>query len=374
MIVVGTATVNPHTGKVELNANSAMGFGTARGVRLSNFTSVSLTLTNISGVDQSQEYLAPQTQMVYPTANIGATPIIESDQPAAVIAEFLLVEWSTDPDTDFIGTYPAALPVPITESPSTGSVIFASTAPVTATQAKPFIVDTHAFDSILLNFQGGAAGTSDVYYYWLDQDQTVLSQGCLISGVTSGEVLGFQMNVKAYYLALWIDGNTHTFANMHVSAALAPMSTDVDVQALFGNGTKVFSSVGNSVYNWDNNIPVNTVQTHTHLPLTPTQNVIGGRFRLVAVYPKDAMFIIQLDKNASSNLWNGLGNAGVQVMLTAGEGTLYNNASYYVDKEITLAPVPLDFSNSGWFMIRVDVASTTTDMSLKLIPMNGSVS
>lgn len=124
MIVVGTATVNPSTGKVELVA--PLGFGTARGIRLSNFTGDSLILTNISGVDQSQEYLAPQTQMVYPTDNIGATPtIVGYSYGSEQIAQNLLVEWSTEPNADFIGTYPAALPAAISAT-GIGSSIFDS--------------------------------------------------------------------------------------------------------------------------------------------------------------------------------------------------------------------------------------------------------
>lgn len=109
MIVPGTATVNPDTHYVELSA--PMGFGTARGVRLSNFTGTTITLQNISGVDQSQEYLAPLTQMVYPTSNVGVTPrAFGVGYPSDQIAQNLLVEWSTDPGADFLGTYPAALP------------------------------------------------------------------------------------------------------------------------------------------------------------------------------------------------------------------------------------------------------------------------
>lgn len=125
MIVVGTAVVNPSTEQVELRA--PMGFGTARGVRLSNFTGDSITLTNISGVDQSQEYLAPQTQMVYPTANVGAVPTaVGVSYPPDQIAQNILVEWSTDPDADFLGTYPAALPANISSFQGTARVFHAA--------------------------------------------------------------------------------------------------------------------------------------------------------------------------------------------------------------------------------------------------------
>lgn len=116
MIVPGTATVNPSTGIVQISA--PMGFGTTRGVRLSNYTTDVLILTNISSVDQSQEYLPPQTQMVYPSVNVGILPTVTGvTLPAASIAANLFVEWSTDPTNDFVGTYPAALPVKVAYQP-----------------------------------------------------------------------------------------------------------------------------------------------------------------------------------------------------------------------------------------------------------------
>lgn len=136
MIVVGTATVNSSTGKVDLVA--PLGFGTARGVRLSNFTGDTITLTNIAGTSQSQEYLAPQTQMVYSTTNIGATPTaVGTSYSSDQIASNLLIEWSTDPDSDFIGTYPAALPAAISNTNGASVIYSEGNIP---TSGAPFVV------------------------------------------------------------------------------------------------------------------------------------------------------------------------------------------------------------------------------------------
>lgn len=118
MIVVGTATVNDNTGKVELRA--PLGFGAVRALRLSNFNADAIILTNISGVDQSQEYLQPQQQMVYQSINVGNIPTLNGlSLPPTQIASNLLVEWSTDPTADFIGTYPVGLPSQISSTNGT---------------------------------------------------------------------------------------------------------------------------------------------------------------------------------------------------------------------------------------------------------------
>lgn len=149
MIIVGTAEVNSSTGQVELIA--PMGFNTAEGVRLSNFTGDTVTITGINGRDQSQEYLAPQTQMVYATANIGATPtVIGFTYTAEQIAANLLVEWSTDPSNDFLGTYPTALPTGITVAYGTSLVnSFPSTTPLnTVPRDLGIIPTTYGYVSI----------------------------------------------------------------------------------------------------------------------------------------------------------------------------------------------------------------------------------
>lgn len=118
MIIVGQASVNPDTGNVELVA--PLGFATARAVRVSNFNSDAVILSNISGVDQSQEYLMPQQQNVYPTANAGRVPTANGlSLPPDQIATNLLVEWSTDPQADFLGTYPVGIPAQVTSTNGT---------------------------------------------------------------------------------------------------------------------------------------------------------------------------------------------------------------------------------------------------------------
>lgn len=159
MIVVGTAVVNASTGKVELIA--PMGFGTARGVRLSNFTGDTLILTDISGTSQSQEYLAPQTQMVYPTANVGNTPfVLGYSYPPSQVAANLLVEWSTDPDADFIGTYPASLPTGITTSLA-GTNLINSYPSGTQFGSTPILLGDIASDYVMVELIYDGASVTD---------------------------------------------------------------------------------------------------------------------------------------------------------------------------------------------------------------------
>lgn len=367
MIIVGTAVVNASTGKVNLVA--PMGFGTARGVRLSNYTSVTLTLINISGTEQSQEYLAPQTQMIYTSANIGATPIVESDQPASVVAEYLLVEWSTEPDVDFIGTYPAALPSPIQESPSTGAVIYSSTTVTPASQASPFVVDVHAFQSILLNMKSASNGFPQLNYFWLDANQNLIDQGVLLrpSDGTGTFWAGLRLNVKGYYLALTLSGNTNSFAALYVTASLTPITTGLDVEVLNPVGSKVYPAILTPQLAWDNNIPVNAIGSHA-LPVVNKPPVIGGWYHLQASYPSDAVFVLQLQEEGST--FHTVGHGDTSLLLTSGEGVTVNS-TVYIEKDIYIRPAFLDNINARWFYIDVITASTTADMSMSLAPRTG---
>lgn len=86
------------------------GFGGIEAVRLSNYTSDALILTNIDTDRPGQEYLLPFQQNVYRQKNVRQAPQIE-----AVIlgndfqTSSVLVEWSTEPLADFPGTYPVEL-------------------------------------------------------------------------------------------------------------------------------------------------------------------------------------------------------------------------------------------------------------------------
>jgi len=110
MIILGKATIAPQG--VIIDTQDISGFNTVAAVRLSNYSGDVITLRNISGQDQSEEYLMPLQQMVYPSANIRNIPTLEAlSLGNAIVVETVLVEWSTDPLVDFQGTYP----VPLTE-------------------------------------------------------------------------------------------------------------------------------------------------------------------------------------------------------------------------------------------------------------------
>ena len=108
MILLGEAIV---TG-THVNITAPAGWATVRALRLTNYTSDVLVLTNISGVDQSQEYLLPLQQMVYRSINSSNIPTVEGISLGALTTvPTVLVEWSTEPLVDFIGTYPTAIGV-----------------------------------------------------------------------------------------------------------------------------------------------------------------------------------------------------------------------------------------------------------------------
>ena len=130
MIVIGSAVFDPVKDTVSLDTKDVAGFNTVVAVRLTNYTSDVLVLTNINGRGQGQEYLMPLQQMVYLFPNVTQVPLIRGLQLGADIpASALLVEWSLDvgdgaPDTDFPGTYPTQVTAPATVG--TGFAILAS--------------------------------------------------------------------------------------------------------------------------------------------------------------------------------------------------------------------------------------------------------
>lgn len=110
MIIIGTAVVSANGQYVTFP--SPAGFNTVLAVRIANYSGDSVQLSNIHSVQQGQELLQPQQQMVYVSPNLSAIPkAVGLTYPPAQIAAGLQVEWSTDPDSDFIGQYPVALPV-----------------------------------------------------------------------------------------------------------------------------------------------------------------------------------------------------------------------------------------------------------------------
>jgi hypothetical protein len=114
VIILGSAkvTANGQTVTIARPPGSEGPNSPYQAVRLTNFTSDVLVLTNIGGTVQSQEYLAPLATMVYHSEPSGPIPTIVGQALGANLPlTAVLVEWSTDPDNDFIGTYPYTNPV-----------------------------------------------------------------------------------------------------------------------------------------------------------------------------------------------------------------------------------------------------------------------
>ena len=114
MIVIGSSTISANGSVVTIN--SPGGFGAYEGVRLTNYTANILILTNISGNEQgqSQELLLPLQQMTYHTKNVSTVPTVTvfGIEGTLQVAPQVLVEWSTNPLDDFIGTYPVTIGTP----------------------------------------------------------------------------------------------------------------------------------------------------------------------------------------------------------------------------------------------------------------------
>lgn len=91
------------------------GFNSIAAVRLSSFNPVPVIVNNVGGWGQSgQQYLMPNQSNVYATQNVSTTPTL-GPVPSDTIADVLTnvyVEWSTDPQVDFVGVYPAQLSLP----------------------------------------------------------------------------------------------------------------------------------------------------------------------------------------------------------------------------------------------------------------------
>lgn len=125
------------------------GFGAINGLRLTNYTGMTLLLNNMASTGQGEEYLFPQQQMVYHTRNISAPPEAQGYfSHKAFAPNTLFVEWSDDSINDFIGQYPAFLPQENLAGAALASpVILTTLAPVTVA-APPPIADPVQFNTV----------------------------------------------------------------------------------------------------------------------------------------------------------------------------------------------------------------------------------
>lgn len=135
------------------------GFNTIQGVRIANYTVDVLILQNITGDNLSdRQYLPPATQMFYPIRNAQDYPTMDGLQIGPDLPnEQVLIEWSDDPDNDFLGTYPYALPL----NPDS----FAS-----GNQAYNVRYEGNATPDDGLHYSGGGAGTPTVDASSLDMN------------------------------------------------------------------------------------------------------------------------------------------------------------------------------------------------------------
>jgi hypothetical protein len=109
-IIVGTTQIIGNVVKLPPPAQ----FGSVGAVRLSNYTAFPVTVNNISGVGQSAQLIMPNQQMVYPTQNVSTQPTLvpTGNDTLTDVATNVFVEWSTEPQHDFTGVYPAQLSLP----------------------------------------------------------------------------------------------------------------------------------------------------------------------------------------------------------------------------------------------------------------------
>lgn len=90
------------------------GFNSIDALRLSSYCDAAIIVTNLLGTDQSQQYLQPNQQNVYPITNIGRTPqlVPTGADTVTTILDNVTVEWSNDPRNDFQGVYPTQISPP----------------------------------------------------------------------------------------------------------------------------------------------------------------------------------------------------------------------------------------------------------------------
>jgi hypothetical protein len=129
------------------------GFGSVEAVRISNYTGDALILTNIVGEGSDQQYLMPFQQMVYPFENVRAIPTMTGLQFGdGINTEAVLIEWSSDPDSDFPGTYPVTL----TEATFAASTAFsAATTVVGANDQVEITANASAINRTVVNLGAG---------------------------------------------------------------------------------------------------------------------------------------------------------------------------------------------------------------------------
>lgn len=126
------------------------GFGSINGLRLTNYTGMTLLLNNMASTGQGEEFLFPRQQMTYHTRNISAPPEAQGFfTHQAFSPNLLFVEWSDDSINDFIGTYPTFVPQDTLASPALGSPVILSThAAVSAIAAPPAVDDGVQFNTV----------------------------------------------------------------------------------------------------------------------------------------------------------------------------------------------------------------------------------
>lgn len=179
MIVLGSATVEGSDVVIDPPVGQ---FGGVKAVRLTNYSPDAIKLGNVTGKNAGgQEYLMPFQQNVYGIESVRNPPTaLGVVLGSGFNTESLFVEWSTEPEIDFPGTYPTAL----TQAPIVPAASTADGVVVMAAGANGQIPAQNGTD---LTFYNNGTGV----VYWSRDSSTVLGAGtsaqlAVGSGVTVG--------------------------------------------------------------------------------------------------------------------------------------------------------------------------------------------
>lgn len=241
MILIGSTKV---VGQ-QLQLVPPTGFNSVQAVRLSNFADNPVILNNVSGIDQSQQYLMPVQCMVYSSSNVSNPPTIQptGTDTAAGIATKVLVEWSTDPQTDFQGTYPAPIMVP---ADVVAQAIFAQGVPNVLTETTLFNGTVAAGNTIAPIPVSGYASIDLILSVSSSPTSVPGACGIQLSSSDSLVISGFGMPSPPsfsfpYYWQIPVTSGSLIISNLYGA-------TNVNVQAVGTNRPVTQISVLGNVY------------------------------------------------------------------------------------------------------------------------------
>jgi hypothetical protein len=179
MLFLGSSNIASN-GYVTLNTPQ---FGAAHGVRLTNYTPSILVIADISPKEPTQQYLLPLQQNIFSTKSVGKLPVIQDVSVGTSLnTSGVLVEWSTDPASDFAGlTYPTTVSNGGNASPSSSvyQLPLAANGAVVSIPGNPFRTEI-----VLYNRSGGSIKWSTANAGW-NANPTILNGDSRILHATS---------------------------------------------------------------------------------------------------------------------------------------------------------------------------------------------